>query len=309
MSVMLTFPGQGSQRAGMLHRLPDHPEAARTLAEAGAVLGTDPLALDTPGALASSRAVQLCLLVAGVAMARTLTALGARPAMVAGLSIGAFPAAVVAGALDYADAVALVARRGKLMDDAYPVGHGMAAIVGLGQQQVEALIAQVHARDNPVYLANLNAPQQFVISGADSALEAVAALARAQGASKAERLAVSVPSHCELFDQAAEDMRAAFAGVELRRPRIIFLSSSAARRLSDPERIAEDLATNMARQVHWAETARLAWERGARLAVEMPSGLTLTSLTAPLFSEGVAIGCDNTPLETILALGERFTRS
>lgn len=309
MSVLFTFPGQGAQRPGMLHRLPDHAEVARTLDEARAVLGIDPLQLDTVDALASSQAVQLCLLIAGVAMARRLAASGAEPDMVAGLSIGAYPAAAVAGALDFQDAVSLVAQRGKLMDEAYPHGYGMAAIVGLMQQQLEALIAQVHTRSKPVYLANLNAEQQFVIAGADDALQAVMELALAHGASKAERLAVSVPSHCELFNEAAASMRTAFYHIEVRRPRIAFLSSSAARLLSDPRRITEDLAGNMARQVHWADTARLAWERGARLAVEMPSGAVLTNLTASVFREGHAVCCENTPIDTILTLITRAARA
>lgn len=305
MNVLFTFPGQGAQRAGMLHTLSQHPEVERTLAEAGIALGDDPMRLDTPEALKASKAVQLCLLVAGVAMARRLAASGAIPDMVAGLSIGAYPAAVVAGVLDFRDAVSLVALRGELMDTAYPHGFGMAAVVGLDQRALEALIASVHNEENPVYLANLNAERQFVISGADATLEAVLDRARSSGASRAERLAVSVPSHCELFAGAARAMRSAFAGVSLRRPRVTFLSSSDARRLVDPARIAADLADNMARQVHWAETARLAWERGARLAVEMPSGSVLTNLVAPIFGEGQAVSCDNTSAETILALIER----
>jgi malonate decarboxylase epsilon subunit len=291
----------------MLHRLPDHPEVVRTLNDTRQALGQDPLLLDTPAALASSMAVQICLLVAGVAMARTLAAMGGQPDMVAGLSIGAYPAAVCAGALDYRDAVRLVARRGELMDSAYPAGYGMAAIVGLSQQQLEPLIAQVHGAASPVYLANLNAAQQFVVAGAHAALHSVMQLALAHGASKAERLAVSVPSHCELFDDAAAQMRAAFAGIEVCRPHTPILSSSAARALFDPARIADDLANNLARQVHWADTARLAWERGARLAVEMPSGSVLTGLTTPVFIDGLAIACDNTAIETVLALIKRET--
>lgn len=305
MSVLFTFPGQGSQRPGMLHRLPDHPEVARTLTETHEVLGADPLQLDTAEAFRSSMAVQLCLLIAGVAMARRLVASGGCPDMVAGLSIGAYPAAVVAGALDYRDAVSLVARRGKLMDDSYPHGYGMAAVIGLRQQQLEGLIAQVHTSTDPVYLANLNAEQQFVIAGADGALRAVMDLALTHGASKAERLAVSVPSHCELFNDATLKMQAAFTDVKLRRPQIQFFSSSAARLLWDPVRIADDLATNMARQVHWADTARLVWERGARLAIEMPSGQVLSNLTAPVFSDGRVVCCENTSIETILTLIKR----
>ena len=302
MSVLFTFPGQGAQRPGMLHSLPDHPEASRTLAEAADALESDPLTLDTAQAFTASFAVQMCLLLAGVAMARVLAAHGARPRLLAGLSIGAYPAAVAAGVLDFPDAVRLVARRGKLMDSAYPAGYGMAAVVGLDQGKLEALIAAVHTRAAPVYLANLNAERQFVIAGADEALKTVLRLAVARGASRTERLDVTVPSHCELFDDAAAAMRDAFHGVTLRRPEATYFSSSMARMLFDPQRIAADLADNVARQVHWHDTARLAWERGARLAVEMPSGSVLTRLTGPVFTGGQAISCETTKLDTVLAL-------
>jgi malonate decarboxylase epsilon subunit len=302
MSVLFTFPGQGAQRPRMLHNLPEHPETSRTLSEAADALGSNPLTLDTPDAFATSLAVQMCQLIAGVAMARVLAAHGTRPQMLAGLSIGAYPAAVAAGVLDFPDAVRLVAQRGRLMDSAYPAGYGMAAVIGLDQAQLEPLIAAVHTRASPVYLANLNAQRQFVIAGADAALKAVIRLAVTRGASKAERLDVTVPSHCELFDDAAAAMRDAFTGVTLRRPALTYLSSSAARVLFDPQRIAADLADNVARQVHWHDTARLAWERGARLAVEMPSGSVLTGLTGPVFTGGQAISCENTKLDTVLAL-------
>ena len=302
MSVLFTFPGQGAQRPGMLHRLPDHPEASRTIAEAADALGDDPLKLDNAEAYATSFAVQMCLLISGVAMARVLAAHGARPQLLAGLSIGAYPAAVTADVLDFSDAVRLVARRGRLMDSAYPAGYGMAAVVGLDQAQLEALIAAVHTRAAPVYLANLNAERQFVIAGADAALKAVIHLAVTRGAGRAERLNVTVPSHCELFEDAADAMRVAFNGVALHRPETTYLSSSVARVLFDPQRIAEDLAASVARQVHWHDTARLAWERGARLAVEMPSGSVLTRLTGPVFTGGQAISCETTKLDTVLAL-------
>ena len=305
MSGLFTFPGQGAQRAGMLHVLPDHAEVKRTIDEATDILGEDPLQLDTAEAFASSYAVQICLLLAGVAMARVLLAHGGRPDMVAGLSIGAYPAAVIADVIDHADAVRMVALRARLMDKRYPEGYGMSAIVGLDQAQLSTLIAQVHGSTTPVYLANLNAPRQLVIAGADTAMQQVMALALDHGATRAERLAVTVPSHCPLFDDDAATMRDAFKTITLRRPRLRYLSSSAARDLFDPARIADDLASNLARQVHWHDTARLAWERGARLAVEMPCGSVLTNLTAPVFIDGQAISCDNTKMETVLALIKR----
>ena len=305
MSVLLTFPGQGAQRPGMLHALPNDAAVADTLAEAARVLGSDPLLLDTAAALASTRAVQLCLLIAGVAMTRSLQQQGAVPDMVAGFSIGEYPAAVVAGALDFADAVQLVARRGQLMEDAYPSGYGMSVIIGLELAQLEPLVASVHTEACTVHVANLNARRQIAIAGSDAGLQAVMALALDHGASKAERLAVSVPSHSPLFDAAAQQLRAAFDTVTLRRPSLVYLSSSAARTLFDPARIRDSLASNMARRVHWADTVRLAWERGARLAVEMPPGSVLTRLTAPEFGDGVAVCCDGNRLESLLALAAK----
>jgi malonate decarboxylase epsilon subunit len=300
MSVLFTFPGQGAQKPRMLHTLPPHAETDRTLAEASAALGRDVRALDTADALRSTVAVQLSLLVAGVAMARVLAAHGAAPQMVAGLSIGAWPAAVIADVLDFTDAVRLVELRGRLMEDAYPSGYGMTAIGGLTRQQLEPLIAQVHG---PVYLANLNAPRQLVISGSALALDAVAALALCNGAHRAERLAVPVPSHCPLLDAQAHALACACDQVARRRPRITYVSSSAARALFDGDRIMADLAANMARPVLWADTLRHAWERGARTALEMPSGSVLTRLAQEAdFGAGVALCADGNRLDTLVQL-------
>jgi malonate decarboxylase epsilon subunit len=300
MSVLFTFPGQGAQKPGMLHALPDHPETARTLAEASAALGREVLGLDSDAELRSTVAVQLCLLVAGVAMARVLAAHEASPAMVAGLSIGAWPAAVTAGVLPFQDAVRLVELRGRLMEDAYPSGYGMMAVGGLTRQQLEPLVAQVHGAGKPVYLANLNGPRQIVIAGQEAAMEEVAGLALAHGAQRAERLAVAVPSHCELLDAQARTLACAMDQVALARPRIAWVSSSLARVLFDGRRIGADLAANMARPVLWADTVRHAWERGARLAVEMPSGSVLTRLTAPEFPDGVALSCEGERLDNLV---------
>jgi malonate decarboxylase epsilon subunit len=301
MSILFTFPGQGAQRTGMLHALPEHAETARTLRETGAVLGCDPWELDTAQSLTSTVSVQLCLLVAGVAMARVLAAHGAVADMVAGLSVGAYPAAVAAGVLGYQDAVQLVARRGALMEQGYPDGYGMVAISGLNRGQLQPLIAREHGADSPVYLANLNAPRQLVIAGKDSSMQRVAARALAGGATRVERLAVGVPSHCELLAMQAQAMKAAFDGIALRRPQCTYISGSDSRALFDPLQIRDDLAGNMARQVHWFDAARHAWERGARLALEMPGGAVLTGLTAPVFEIGLVLSCDTNRMDSLLS--------
>ncbi|GAB3625943.1 Malonyl CoA-acyl carrier protein transacylase [Pandoraea terrae] len=308
MSVLFTFPGQGGQRTGMLHALPDAPEVARTLSEAHAALGRDPLTLDSEAALRSTVSVQLCLLIAGVAMARVLIARNARPDMVAGLSIGAWPAAVVANVLDFADAVRLVELRGQLMEAAYPSGFGMVAIVGLREAEVAAIVSRAHSPDAPAYVANLNAETQTVVAGADAALEQVRVQALASGASRACRLAMSVPSHCPLLDRQAAVLADAVKSVSLRLPRVTYVSGSHARVLFRADTIGHDLAWNMARQVHWHDAVRHAYERGARLSVEMPGGGVLTRLAHAGPEDSGALSVDTERIDSIVAHIQRNAR-
>lgn len=306
MSTLLTFPGQGAQRPGMLHSLPDHPAVHETLAQTSDALGHDVLALDTADSLQSTESVQLCLLAAGVATARALMADGARPEAVAGLSIGAYAAAVVAGALAYDDAVRRVALRGRLMAHAYPQGFGMTAILGLEAPALEAIVARVRATGLPVYVANFNAPTQLVIAGADVAMARAGALAQEAGAHGVRRVAIAVPSHCPLLDDAAATLAQAFAPVTLRRPTLRLFSASAARALRDPARIAADLAANMALPVRWHETMLLARACGVRLAVEMPPGNVLTRLAGAVLPEAVA--CAETRADSVRVLMDRASQ-
>ncbi len=297
MSNLFAFPGQGAQQVGMLRQLP--PEVAASLVEASDVLGEDVLALDSEVALQSTRAVQLCLLVAGVSCARLLLQRSPAPDYVAGLSIGAYAAAVIAGSLDFADALRLVALRGELMQRAYPQGFGMTAILGLEQATMERLLAE---SEGPVYLANINAENQLVIAGSETAMAAVAERARGLGAGAAKRLAMSVPSHCELLNEPARELAAAFASVELRRPAIRYLSGTTARPVFDPERLRDDLAFNMCRVIDWHGTLRTAYERGVRLHIELPPGAVLSGLARRVFDQGTVIAFQGARLDTLDAL-------
>ena len=294
MSSLLVFPGQGAQQPGMLARLP-----GETLNEASDWLGEDVTQLDSAEALRSTRAVQLCLLIAGVAASRQLAM---APDYVAGLSIGAYPAAVVAGALGFSDALHLVSLRGELMQQAYPQGYGMTAIIGLELALVEDLLAQVHSADAPVYLANINADNQVVIAGCDAAMKAVAELAKGCGAGLAKRLAVSVPSHCPLLEVPAQQLAEAFAKVPLQTPKVGYLSGSRARPLIKPEALRDDLAFNMCRIVDWRGTVQSAYERGVRLQIELPPGAVLTGLARRVFEQGTVIAFDGARLDTLQAL-------
>ena len=302
MSSLFAFPGQGAQQPGMLHQLPDAPVVTACLREASAVLDEDVLALDSEKALRSTRAVQLCLLLAGVSCARLLMARGARPDYVAGLSIGAWAAAVIAGALRFGDAVRLVALRGELMERAWPSGYGMTAILGLERGVVEGLLAEVNAPDRPVFLANVNAANQLVIAGSEAAMATVGARARTLGAGAVKRLAVSVPSHCALLDAPAAQLAEAFAQVELRRPALRYLSGSSARLVMDPAALRDDLAFNMCRLVDWQGTLRSAFERGVRLHIELPPGTVLSGLARRVLRQGTVVAFQGARLDTLDAL-------
>jgi malonate decarboxylase epsilon subunit len=309
MSVAFLFPGQGAQRSGMLHHLPEHPAIVHTLEEASAILDVDAQGLDTHAALASTVAAQLALCIAGVAAARALMAEGATPDLVAGLSVGAFAAAVAASSLDFPDALRLVHLRAILMERAYPRGYGMGVIIGLQERQVERLVAAICSEAAPVYIANVNAPRQIAIAGANTALAVALAEARAQGAVRAERLRVTVPSHCPLLADVAAALADALDTVEVRPPRVPYLSNRRARALTSAEAVSEDLAANVAYPVRWHEITATMAERGARLFVEMPPGQVLTDLAAAAFPAVRAVALATSRLDSVLALIQREAAS
>ncbi|GJH28138.1 malonate decarboxylase subunit epsilon [Caballeronia novacaledonica] len=299
--IAYLFPGQGAQTPGFLHRLggdAPHPAIVRALAEASDVLGEDVLALDTADALASTVAVQVALVVAGVAAARALAEEGIEPEAVAGLSVGAYGAAVVCGAIAFDDALKLVRLRARLMQDAYPRGYGMLAVLGLNEREIARAIADSGA---DAYIGNLNAPRQIVVSGSDAALAQVREIALARGARKAERLFVSVPSHCVLLEKASESLIDAARDVRIDTPRIAYVGNRGARVLRHADAIREDLATNLRYPVSWHDSTIALSELGAKIFVEMPPGQTLTSLLADALPGAPAYAMDAAPIGSIAA--------
>jgi malonate decarboxylase epsilon subunit len=305
MKIAFMFPGQGAQSPGFLHRLPVHPAAQATLAEASTVLGRDVLALDTEDALRSTVAVQLAGLVAGVAAARALNAEGVDPDAVAGLSSGAYTAAVACGALTLAQALPLLQLRGQLMERAYPKGYGLLALVGLTESRVRTLVDALHTPEQPLYIANLNAPTQIVLAGSDKALVAAQVAAREAGARTVHRMAVSVPSHCALMDTVATALTAAVAVIPMQDARIPYIGNVRGRALRTGADIGADLANNVAHAVRWQDATTVLYEMGIRSYFEMPPGTVLTGLARDSLADVVARSLENTPLETVVYLARR----
>src|SRR5271170_3606029 len=278
MSVAFIFPGQGSQSPGMLHHLLDHPAVVRTVDEISEVLHSDVRNLDSGLGLKSDVSVQLTLLAAGIATARALMEQDVRPAAASGLSVGAFAAAVTAGVLSLQDAVELVKLRAEQMMKLYPTGYCLAAIVGLNESRVTKIVRAVTSVQEPVFVGNINAPRQIVIAGSNVAMDQVLEEARLQGASKAVRLHVSVPSHCPLLQPVADLLGKRMSSVKLTTPRMTYVGNVNARAMRTKEIIARDLVNNIAHGVRWYDATTILKELGCDLFLEMPPGHTLSDL-------------------------------
>lgn len=299
MHTAFLFPGQGSQSANFLHALPDHEAVRDVFDEAIRVLRSDPRSLDSEAALRSTVSVQIGILVAGVAYSRLVVAEGARPDAVAGLSSGAFAAAVVSGALTFADALRLIRVRSEAMQRAYGAGYGMVAILGLREAAVRALVDGVAGPTMPLYISSINAIDEIVLAGSEDALSAVTDAGQRTGA-RVRRLCVSVPSHCPLLESVSTQLREAIGGVQLKKPEIAYVSNHRARVVYSETEIAEDLILNVSRTVHWYESTRLLYELGCRLFIEAPPGRALSNLVTREFPDARAIAAADVGYHSVL---------
>ena len=288
--LAMVFPGQGSQAVGMLAELgADHEIVIETFREASKVLGYDLWALCQEGPaedLNQTDRTQPAMLSAGVAVWRAWCEQGgARPALMAGHSLGEYSALVCAGALHFSDAVALVAERGRRMQAAVPAGTGaMAAILGLDDAQVVELCRQ--AEEGEVVAAvNFNSPGQVVIAGNQAAVGRAMALAKEAGAKRALPLPVSVPSHCSLMQPAAEAFAATLAGVELRVPEMPVLHNVDVQLHNDSDAIRAALAQQLYSPVRWVETVQAMGHQGIRHCLEMGPGKVLAGLNKRIDKE------------------------
>lgn len=276
------FPGQGSQYPGMGKELADaHPVARSVFAEADQALGFSVSNLCFAGsedALKLTANTQPAILTVSVAAYRVLAENGVRPDFVAGHSLGEYSALVAADALDFADAVRMVRRRGEYMQSAVPEGVGaMAAILGLAPAQV-AEICRKAAAGQVVAPANLNSPEQCVISGHAEAVKRAVEMASAGGAKRAVMLAVSAPFHSALMLPAAQRLETDLRAAKFHPLRVPLVNNADAEITTNGDEEREALIRQVTLPVRWEESVRELIDRGVNTFVEVGPGRVLTGL-------------------------------
>ena len=283
MSFAFVFPGQGSQSVGMLGALATAESAVRaTFDEASRALGFDLWKLVSEGpeeALNATERTQPAMLAAGVAVWRVWRARGgALPEVVCGHSLGEFTALVCAEGLPFGATVELVRFRGQVMQEAVPAGSGaMAAIIGLDDEAIEAACREA-AQGAVVEAANFNGAGQVVIAGEKAAVQRAIEAARARGARRAVALPVSVPSHTSLMRGAAERLRERLHLLEVRAPRIRYVSAVDASAHERPDEIRELLVRQLSSPVRWTDTLRAVSAGAVAQVIECGPGKVLTGL-------------------------------
>ena len=299
MSVAFVFPGQGSQQIGMMEGFTDDAAVRATFAEASEVLGDDLWQLVQHGpadALNLTRNTQPVMLTAGIAVWRAWQASGgARPAFMAGHSLGEYTALVAAGALAFEDAVPLVRFRAEAMQDAVATGVGaMAAIMG-GDDDAIADACREAAQGEVVEPVNFNAPGQVVIAGNKSAVERAMAAAKARGAKRALLLPVSAPFHSSLLKPAAERLASRLAQVDIQPPSVPVVHNVDVATHAEPGDIRRALAQQAANPVRWTETIRMLVANGVTHIVECGPGKVLTGLARRIDESLTAVALSDMP--------------
>ena len=286
MAVAFLFPGQGSQAVGMGADLAQsYPAAKAVFDEVDGALGQNLSELMFSGpadALTLTENAQPALMAVSLAVVRVLEEKGVRIAdrvrYVAGHSLGEYSALAAAGSLSISDAARLLKIRGKAMQAAVPVGQGaMAALLGVGKDVAEKLAAE-SAQGEVCQLANDNEPTQAVISGAKTAIDRAAGLAKAHGVRRFVPLNVSAPFHCALMQPAAEAMAEALSKVEIKAPVVPLVANVLAAPISDPAEIRKRLVEQVTGTVRWRESMLAMAAQGVSEFYEIGSGKVLAGL-------------------------------
>jgi [acyl-carrier-protein] S-malonyltransferase len=295
------FPGQGSQKLGMLSDLAEnHPSIKATFDLASEVLQRDAWEIahiDAENLLDRTDITQPLLLAASVAIWRAWQEAGGKaPSILAGHSLGEYSALVCAEVITLKDALRLVNRRGLYMQNAVPPGTGkMAAIVGLDDEAILAACKEA-AQGEIVSPANFNSQGQTVIAGHTAAVERAMVACKEAGAKRTLPLNVSVPSHCELMRPAAEELALDLEAITFSTPKIAVVQNSTAEIVSDPLQIKTNLISQLYLPVQWVDSVRIMASNGVQKVVECGPGKVLCGLIKRIDKDLVCMGSEE-PLD------------
>lgn len=290
------FPGQGAQYIGMGKELCEHfPCADNVFEEASASLGMDVKHLVFEGdeeTLKQTENTQVAMLTMSVAVLRVLEEKGIRADVAAGLSLGEYGALVAAKAISFPDAVRIIKKRGRFMQEAVPLGvGGMAAILGLDNDAVRKICDDA-SNEGIVEPANFNCPGQVSIAGQNGAIEKACELAKERGAKRAVPLAVSAPFHCSMLKKAGDNL-----AIELEKLDILPLQIPVITNVTADYVTAEEVKTMLTRQVTsavlWEDTIRRMIADGVDTFVEVGAGKTLCGFMRRIDKDKLAVNVED----------------
>lgn len=297
--IAFLFPGQGSQAVGMGKELADkYPVARQVFDEADASLGYSLTQLCCEGPeekLKLTEITQPAILSASVAAQRVLAEHGIHPQYVGGHSLGEYSAHVAAGTISFADAVRTVAKRGRYMQEAVPVGTGaMAAILALDLAALQEACRQARQESGgTVFPANINSPDQIVISGSKAAVERAAELAKQKGAKRAVMLPVSAPFHCSLMQPAQDRLAADLRSLQFSNPQVPVVTNVDAELIQDGEKARDALIRQVTGAVQWVSCIQTLIGAGIQTFVEVGPGKVLTGLLRQIDRTKTGLNVEN----------------
>jgi [acyl-carrier-protein] S-malonyltransferase len=287
--IAFIFPGQGAQYVGMGKDLYNaFPDIKEIYDRADDVLGyglKDIMFNGPADKLSETENTQPAIVTMSVAIMRYIEKKGIRPDVAAGLSLGEYPALVAAGSLEFDDAVKLVKKRGKYMQEAVPLGVGtMAAIIGLEKEEVIECCKEA-SEYGIVEAANFNCPGQVAISGEVRAVEKAVEAAKQKGAKRAMVLPVSAPFHCSMLKPAEEKLAEELTGIKIKDAGIPVIANVNAREEIKSEEIRRNLIKQVSSSVLWEDSVRYMIEIGVDKFVEIGPGKTLTGFVRKINKE------------------------
>lgn len=281
MKTAFLFPGQGSQKVGMVQDLFENYDSVKALIkEADETLGfsISKMMFEGPDTeLMKTEFTQPAILTASVAVWQVLKEHGLTPDIAAGHSLGEYSALVAAGAISFADAVHTVHLRGRFMQEAVPLGEGgMAAIIGSNPETIVKVCGEVSTEDLPVQAVNFNCPGQVVIAGATAAVEKACEALKKAGARRAIMLKVSAPFHSTLMEPAALRLKEVLDKIDIHDTAIPVVANVNAKEETKADEIRKNLVDQAAHPVHWEESIRNMVAGGVDMTVEAGPGTVLT---------------------------------